>query len=100
MRYNINLPLRTAQALNWIKLVHGRRPRQILNMEDYCLLPDNEHKGSFCGLSFGRGCTMKDYVRIPKAIVAVNIKDFQEFIRDEITLKSADFYFLQNFLES
>ncbi len=100
VRYNINLPLRTAQALNWIKLVHGRRPRQILNMEDYCLLPDNEHKGRFCGLSFGRGCMMKDYVRIPKAIVAVNVKDFQEFIRDEITLKSADFYFIQNFLES
>lgn len=99
-RYNINLPLRTAQALNWIKLVHGRRPRQILNMEDYCLLPDIEHKATFCGLSFGRGCTMKDYVRIPKATVSVIVKDFQVFLRDEITLKSADFYYLQHFLRN
>ncbi|MHA1233349.1 MAG: hypothetical protein ACTSPQ_22220, partial [Candidatus Helarchaeota archaeon] len=93
----IDLPLRTAQMLLMFKLIHERRPNIILNTDFDCLVPN--HRREFCGLQGFLGCSIRDYVRIPVAVVTENVLTFQQYIRDEITLKSSGFYFLFNFLD-
>ncbi|MHA1338253.1 MAG: hypothetical protein ACTSPW_21360, partial [Promethearchaeota archaeon] len=93
----IDLPLRTAQMLLMFELIHGRRPNLILNTDFDCLVP--KHRREFCGLQGFLGCSIRDYVRIPVAVVTENVLTFQQYIRDEITLKSSGFYFLFNFLD-
>ncbi len=94
----INLPLRTAQTLLMLKLLHGRRPNLILNTNFECLVPDS--RGQFCGLSGNLGCRMRDYVQIPPAVVVENVLSFQKYIRDEITLNSSGFYYLFKFIDN
>jgi len=98
---NVNMNLRSAQSLIIYKILQGRRPNIILNSNFECLVPDNQR--IFCGLSGNLGCNMRDYVRIPPAVVVENVLTFQKYLRDEITLKSSGFYalslFINNFLE-
>ncbi|MFX1257263.1 MAG: hypothetical protein ACFFAN_05365 [Promethearchaeota archaeon] len=93
---DLNFPLRTAQALIILKLLHGRRPNLVLNISDECLVSENRYE--FCGLRGNLGCAYRDYVRFPPAVVYQNVLTFQEYIRDEITIKSSNFYFIYQFL--
>ncbi len=98
VEFGVNLPLRTAQTLLMLKLLHGRRPNLILNTDFDCLVA--ELRGQFCGLRWNLGCSMRDYVQIPPAVVVENVLSFQKYIRDEITLNSSGFYYLFLFLNN
>lgn len=87
---DVDLPLRTAQSLIFLKVVHGRRPTQILNTNFQCLADDDRF--NHCGLAVV--CNMRDYVRFPPEIVSENVLTFQKYLRDEITLKSSDWFYL------
>jgi len=92
---NVDLSLRTAQSLIILKLIHRRRPNLVLSTEFPCLVDTQRFK--FCGYCYV--CGHRDYVQYPIPVVTENIRNFQNHLRDEITLESRGWFYLYKFID-